>query len=230
MMKIFSYLMLCLVFATLVSCSHKHRNRHLTSRTVYPVFDTLNRTDYYITNDTTFEVQVKSYAGCLYPIQKPATGQTEWNSSLKNPFMIKVGHFKLNTFGLVTGLALSAVSASAIQQAGGYKTKQVTTTLLGIIPTGTKTVNDGYKIPSAIAFVPGIIVGFTLNNYLYSPRLKAKRLAKNQLLHTYQVDYLLNTRYRYATQGNLLYRSAVVQIKSKGIKIITGVPSFVPLP
>ncbi len=230
MMKFFSYLVLGVAFTTVVSCSHKHRNRHLTSRTVYPVFDTLNRTDYYITNDTTFEVQVKSYAGFFYPVQKPATGQTEWNSSLKNPFMVKVGHFKLNTFGLVTGLALSAVSASAIQQAGGYKTKQVTTTLLGIIPTGTKTVNDGYKISSAVAFVPGLIIGFTLNNYLYSPRLKAKRLAKNQLVHTYQVDYLLNTRYRYATQGNLFYRSAVVQIKSKGIKIITGTPSPIILP
>jgi hypothetical protein len=230
MMKLFSYLISGLAFATVVSCSHTHLNRHITSHTVYPVFDTLNRTDYYITNDTTFEVQVKSYAGILYPVQKPATRQTQWNNSIKNPLMINIGHFKLNTLGLITGIALSAVSASIIQQTGGYKTKQVPTTLFGIIPTGSKTFNDGYKISSAMAFVPGIIIGFTLNNYLYSPKYKAKRLAKNLLLHTYQVDYLLNTRYRYSTQGNLFYRSAIVQIKSKGINIITGTPPFWPLP
>ena len=195
--------------------------------------DPLRRADYLILDDMEAEAEVTSYLGVMYESRLSSPNGVSALQPLIKGAYVRVGKFNINFSGVITGLALSTVSAWAIREAVGPRKKTVTelTTISipGIpipIPSGStsKRVNDGYKLPLGIAFIPGLACGFIINNQIMgTPSKKAKKLVNQHVLNVHKADMLLYPRYQASHQKNLLRNKSIVRIQTKAIRLVPDI-------
>lgn len=195
--------------------------------------DPLRRSDYVILDNMEAEAEVTSYLGVVFESRLSSpNGVTALQPLIKGAY-VRVGKFNINFSGVVTGLALSAVSAWAIREAVGPRKKTVTElntiSIPGIpipIPSGStsRRVNDGYKLPLGIAFIPGLACGFIINNQIMgTPSKKAKKLVNQHVLNVHQADMLLYPRYQVSHQKNILSNKSIVRIQTKAIRLVPDI-------
>ena len=199
----------------------------------HTALDPLKRSDYLILDDMEAEAEVTSYLGVVYTSRLGGSDPLNVMQPMIKGAFVRVGKFNINFSGVITGLALSAGSAWAIREAVGQRRKTVSEpnnlSIPGVpipIPIGStsKQVNDGYRVPLGLTLIPGLCIGFAINNQIMgTPSRKAKKIVNQHVLNLHNADLLLYPKYQATHQKNLLMNRSLVKIKTKAIRLVPDI-------
>lgn len=199
----------------------------------HTALDPLKRSDYLILDDMEAEAEVTSYLGVVYTSRLGGSDPLNVMQPMIKGAFVRVGKFNINFSGVITGLALSAGSAWAIREAFGQRKKTVSEpnnlSIPGVpipIPIGSnsKRVNDGYRVPLGLTLIPGLCMGFAINNQIIgTPSRKAKKLVNQHVLSVHNADLLLYPKYVATHQKNLFMNRSLVKIKTKAIRLVPDI-------